>query len=498
MILRKYIGLLLCAILTLSACGVRDPQVSEKDILAKGDELHGLAASRTVSVLNEPYLGAVSVPLSATGKVLSRHVSMSFSGTLGEVCTAAAPLTGMAWQIEDGTSDVVRRVRFEGSIEGFCEYLSSLYGYEWQYGQQGILFSAGGTRTFTLLAAPGKVGYKNQITNQNKENNTTSGGGLGQTVNASDISSQTAQSNTTDLTLDVWNEALNTIKSLLTKTGTVTANMASGTVTVSDSAPVLRRVSQFVREYNHKLSRQVALEVRVWQLNINDESDLGLNLQTLFEDQNLLLSTGMTLAGVAKDAAGELAATITGGKLKGSQATLKALSTYGKTTLVTSGSGVTMNNMPLPVQNTTKDTYIAGMSLNTNDYGQTSQITPGEITTGFAMTVIPHILDRRSLILQYNASLTSKDAMREFSNDTVRVEMPTVSTRAFSQRVTMRMGQTLVLAGFEHESHGKDNTIGLLAAGRSGQYGRNLIIITISVESMPGYEQEAQEVARAA
>lgn len=487
----KYAHLiLLCAVLALSACGVRNPQVTDKDIQAKGAELRELTSSRTVSVVDEPYLGASAVPMSETDKELSRHMSLSLVGTLGDVCTAAAPLTSLAWQIEDGSPDVVRRVRFEGSIEAFCRYLAAQYDYEWRFdpATKSILFSHTGTRTFTLLAAPGRVAYKNQITNQSKENNTASGGAFGQTVSASDISSQTAQSNTADLTLDVWAEALNAIKALLSKSGTVTANMASGTVTVTDSASVLRRVDSFVYDFNNKLSKQVALEVRVWQLVIDDESELGLDLQALFENNALALATGMSLDW-ASAGSGALNATITSGKLKGSKATLKALSSYGNSSLVTSGSGVTMNNQPLPVQNTTKDTYLASMSLNTSDYGQTSQIVPGEITTGFAMTVIPHILDKRKVILQYSASLTSLDAVREYSNENVKVEMPKVSTRAFSQRATMRMGETLVLAGFEHEAYGTTNTIGLLAAGRKGTYGRSLIIITISVESMSAYEE---------
>lgn len=496
MLRQRISSILACVffILVLASCGFKNPEQLEQDILAHGEELRNLTASQSVSVVDEPYLGATAVPMSDTDRTLARHMSLSLNGTLSDVCAATAPLTGLAWQIEDGTADTVRRVRYAGSLENFCRYLAALYGYQWRFDQdtQSVLFSHTGTRTFTLLAAPGKVIYKNQITNQSKENNSSSGGAFGQTVSASDISSQTAQSNTSDLTLDVWNEALTTIKSLLSKTGAVSANVASGTVTVTDTAPVLRRVESFVHDFNRKLSRQVAVEVRVWQLAVNDESDVGLNLQALFEDGKMALATGASL-NWAKTG-GELLTTVTGGKLKGSQATLKALSSYGKTTLVTSGSGVTMNNQPLPIENTVKDTYLASMSLNTNDYGQTSQIVPGEITTGFAMTVIPHILDRRTLILQYSASLTAKDAMREYTNENVRVEMPTVSTRAFSQRVTMRMGQTLVLAGFEQESHGKDNTVGLLAAGRKGQYGRALIIITISVESMPGYEEG--EIAR--
>lgn len=484
---RKYISvLLILVVFAVTGCGVRAPLVSEKDVLDRQAELRELTASRAVSVVEEAYLGAAAKPLAPEDRTLARRMSLSLNGTLSDVCAAAAPLTGLSWQAED--SDVARRVRFEGSIRAFCDYLTTLYGVGWELdpSTQGILFTRTNTRTFTLLAAPGKVTYKNQITNQSKENDNAAGGGFGQTVSASDVSSQTAQSHQTEFSFDIWNEALTAIKALLSKTGTVTANPVSGTVTVTDSAPVLRRVGQFVHDFNIKLARQVALDVRVWLITVNDESDFGLNLKSLFEDGKLALSTGMSLNWA--QSGGELNATVTGGKLKGSEATLKALATYGKTTLLTSGSGMTMNNQPFPVDNTTKDTYIASMSLNTNDYGQTSQITPGEVNAGFAMMVTPHILDRRYLILQYNASLISLDSMREYSNSTVKVEMPRTSTRAFSQRVTMQMGQTLVLAGYEQESRGDDSSIGLLAAGKKGTYGRTLIIITISVESMPGYE----------
>lgn len=483
--MRKFILIIL--ICSLSACAFKDPLPAEQDILASREALQKNAASRTMVVKDEPYLGAKRMAVSKADLNLSRQISLSLNGTLQDVASQAAPLTDLGWTVADLSSN--QRVRFSGSIQSFCDYLADLYGVGWEFNEltQTLTFSKVIRKTFTLIAAPGKVAYKNQITNQSKENSTNAGGGtFGQTVNASDISSQTAQSNQSDLTLDVWAEALAAIKGMLSKTGTVSANLAGGTVTVVDNAPQVRMIGKFIHEFNTKLSRQVALDVKVWQLEINNATDIGLNIQALFEDSKLLLSTGMSLNWPSSG--GELSATITDGKLKNSNATLKALSTYGRTTLLTSGSGITMNNQPLPVQNTTKDTYLAGMSLNTNDYGQTSQITPGEITTGFAMTVIPHILDRRQLILQYNTSLTSLDAIREYTNENVKVEMPKVSTRAFSQRVTMQMGQTLVLAGFEQENKNQDSELGILAIGRQKNNSRSVIIITISVESMPGYE----------
>lgn len=476
--------LLLVCLLFLGACSAK-PIHTESDILAKGKELEALTEARTVHIVDAPYLGAVTVPLTKTEKALTRHIALNMKGTLADICAAASHITNMPWYVEDETS-CEHPIRYSGNVNAFCQYLAMRYGYVWQYNAEteSILFSRVATRTFTLLAAPGSVFHESKITNESSGGSTEgaeSEGGL-----------DTAQSNATSVTVDVWSEALSTIKSLLSKEGSVTANMAAGTVTVSDNARTIRQVEGFINDYNKKLCRQVALQVRVWQLTIDNENEVGLNLKAMFNDGGKLsLSTGTPLDWASLG--GELNATITGGKLKDSQATLKALSTYGKTTLVTSGSGVTMNNQPLPVQNTTRDTYLASMSLNTTDYGQTSEIKPGEVTTGFAMTVIPHILDRRTLILQYNASLNSLDAIRDFTDGSVKVELPKVSTRAFSQRVTMRMGQTLVLAGFEQELQGQNDALGALQIGRAGNYGRTLIIITISVESVPGYEGAYEE-----
>jgi type II secretory pathway component GspD/PulD (secretin) len=127
--------------------------------------------------------------------------------------------------------------------------------------------------------------------------------------------------------------------------------------------------------------------------------------------------------------------------------------------------------------------YLAGASLNTTEYGQTSEITPGEVTSGFSMTVVPHILDRRRLILQYNISLAALDDMEEFRTENIVVQLPQVSQRAFAQRTQMQMGQTLVLAGFAQQTQNADNALGLLSGSRGADYGKMLLVITIEVES---------------
>lgn len=486
MVIKRLLSLV--AVVMLAGCAAQ-PSLPEREIENRREALVQQSASRVVEVLPTPYLGAASVPITED-RWLNKKVALSLRGTLTDICAELGGLLQKSVDAEPMLLLQEQRVRYEGSVRGLLEHVAIQYGAGWEYfpSSDTISFSRMQTKTFTLLAAPGSTTYKNQITNQSSKNDYSNG--MMNAVSSSDTSSQTAQTNTTTYQGNVWKETVENIKGMLTKEGFVTANPVSGTITVKDTAPSLREVAAFIQTVNSKLSKQVALDVRVWQLEISDEKEAGLNMQALFESGSLSLSSGATLN--LSKSGGTLGASITSGKLKGSEATFKALAEFGKTTLLTSGGGITMNNMPLPVGRTESDTYLAKVSMQTGDYGQMTEIIPGETTNGFSMTVIPHILDRRTLILQYNCSLTSLDALREYSNASVKIEMPKVSTRAFSQRVTMNMGQTLVLAGFEQVKQGAKSTAGFLAAGKSGSYGRQLVIITIAVESVPGYTPTAQ------
>lgn len=493
-------------------------------IEAKGGELAGMTRSRIVEVVEEPYLGAVAVPLPKHGEqaaVFGVDVTLRMNGNLEQVCGAVSglvPLTVTSETEEPQVAHVKKgrpsqgpvpgdlaamldsagelsssgiasaSIDYSGPLRGLLDAIGHAFGMGWSYSAQSatITFGRYQVRTFTLMSAPGKLQYSNQITNKSRE--TLSGNSLGgssgvrQTVSSGDASTQTAQTNISEVQLNVWAECEKGVKALLSKGGTAVVHESSGTITVKDTPAVLQQVASYIEDLNAKLARQVALSVKVWSLEMSDDSDVGLNLQVLFENADVLVKTGGSPLTFLQSG-GEISAAIVDGKLKGSTALLKALRTFGKASQVTSGGGVVMSNTPVPVQATTKEAYLAGVNTFQGDYGQTTEITPGEVTTGFAMTVIPHILDRRRVILQYNINLSSLDEMSEFKTDAIMVQLPKVSSRSFSQRVTLKMGQTLVLAGFEQERDASGNNVGLLGAGRNRQYTRSIIVVTIEVES---------------
>ncbi len=485
----------------------------------KGRDFTTLSRSRAVDVVAEPYVGVKAVPIRADEQsqaALNTHVTLRKRGTLGVIAASIADLTPLTVQVgadpapltggqkksggQSGNPDLpdlldvpgsgpsrLLQISYEGPLRGLLDNVAIASGYGWDFDARTntVVFSRLSVRTFTILGAPGKREYKDNITNKSRESTRSSIGGsnVNATVASSDTSSQTAQANTTDYKFDIWADTEKAVKALLSPEGSVVGNQAAGTITVRDRAENIRQVSAYIAEINRRLSRQVALTVHVWALEVTDENEAGLDFQMLFANDDISIVAG-SLASLGSPSSAS--ATIVSGKLKNSTGVLKALKEWGNATQVTSGGGLILSNQPVPIQAIKRIAYLAGSSSSQSDYGQTTEITPGEVTTGFAMTIIPHILDRRRVLLQYSINLSSLDELTELSTSDLTIQLPKTSTRAFSQRSTMQMGQTLVLAGFQDQTQQLANSLGLLNFGRGARYGKTLLVITIEVEAAGG------------
>ena len=516
--MKRYLSLLLTALLFLSGCAVKDggaPTVQQVE--AKRDQLTELSSSKTVSIAEHPYLGAKPIVRQTDGEdipVLNASVTLKQKGTLSEIAASLSTIAPLSAQVSDTDADDPQPtkpgsaspelpalddlglpplasmsglidVSYTGSLRGLLDTISSLSGYGWDYDAKTnrITFSAMQVRTYTIMAAPGVITYDSQVSNKSKERtsgSSISGSSINSTVSSGDTSSQTSQVHTSKIEMDIWKEIETAVKGLLSKRGTVSINQAAGTVTVRDSYTRLRDVTAYIDSINARLSRQVAITVRVWALELTDASSAGLNLQTLFENNDVSVVAG-SLGDLGS--ASTAAVSVVKGKLKGSSGTIKALKEWGRATQLSSAGGLLMSNQPLPVQAIKRHAYLAGMTLATSEYNQTSEITPGEVTTGFAMTIIPHILPDRRVILQYTVTLSALDSMEEIDREQVYVQLPQVSTRSFAQRSKMKMGQTLVLAGFEQSTQNLGNSLGVLNTSRDADFSKTLLVVTIELES---------------
>ncbi len=523
--LSRTLPLLLFALLAilpnLSACASRDVQApSREQIEAHRDELNARARARTFTESSAPYLQGRLVSLAhdvRDSALLQTRVTLKQKGTLAEIAAslsrlapvsaqvaspedialpaspqASSTVPGLEGLLPDDAASIASLaplpsgyldISYTGSLAGLLDTIASMsgYGWDWEEKRSRITFSAMQVRTFVVEAPVGEVAWESQVSNKSREQRTTNlgtGSSINTTVTGGDTSTQTAQTNTTKARLDVWKDVEATVRGLLSKAGTAKVNPASGTITVRDSYARLEAVRAYIDEVNERLSRQIALCVRVWALEVNDASNADINLQALFSSPDVAISAG-TAAATASSLA---SVSVLKGSLKGSSAALEAMKEWGNATQLTSASGLVTNNQPFPVQAVRRHAYLAGMTMSTSEYSQTSEITPGEVTTGFAMTIIPHILPDRHVLLQYNITLSSLEDMTTIERDTILVQLPQVSTRSFSQRTRLKSGQTLVLAGFEQDTEQAAGSLGILSAGKGSDASKTLLVITIELE----------------
>ncbi|EEB7410237.1 PilN family type IVB pilus formation outer membrane protein, partial [Salmonella enterica] len=250
----------------------------------------------------------------------------------------------------------------------------------------------------------------------------------------------------------------------------------------------------FVDERNREMNRQVQLSVKVLSVSNTRNEQFGLDWNLIYKS---LQQAGATLNNAGGEIAGATSAgvsildTATGSaaRFSGSSLLIKALSEQGEISVVTSQDSVVTNLTPVPIQIANQTVYVAGSATTTTtDVGATTTLTPGMITTGFNMTLLPLIRQAGDVQLQLNFNLSDPPTIRSFTSKDGNsyIEMPYTKLRSLSQKVNLRAGQSLVLTGFSQDntSVNKRGTFTpgnfLFGGGRNGEHGRSTLVIIIT------------------
>lgn len=388
--------------------------------------------------------------------------------TTGTPPQAGAPVAG------GGATDVVS-IAYSGPLSGFLDIVAARYGLSWEVANGKVSIYRNITRTFVMKAVPGSAAVSNKVSSG------SSNGGV-------------SSSNETTLsvdTLSVWTAIESGVKAILSDKGKVVVSPATGTVTVTDAPAVMKQVEAFIDQQNDHLSRQVTVQVQVLSVSLDDSDNYGINWnavwQSVGQNYNLALGNAFTPALGATGLTFSVPDTATGGWARwiGSEALISALSKQGKVSVVTSVTAVTLNNQPVPVQVGRQTGYLASSTTTISEGIATTSITPGTINTGFSLTVLPHIQDSQSLFLQYSVDISNLLDIQQITSGDSTIQTPDIETRNFMQRIGMKTGETLVLAGFE-SAQNSATTQGVgnprfpwLGGGQNGINSKNIIVVLL-------------------
>lgn len=383
----------------------------------------------------------------------------------------------------DWTDPSKMLVSYQGPLSGLLNEIGSRFGIWWKYDRKEIYFYKFVTRTFVLYTLPSTPSLSVNV------------GGSSQGSGGS--SSISLQSSTK---MDFWKNIETAIKNMLDKDSKYTMDPSNGTITVSATPNDIKKVAKYINEQNTRLSRQVAISVKVLQVSIDDSDQYGLDLSAVWKSpQGESIGVSSIAGGLGQDVTKNLTMTLLPGNVTVNGA-LQALSTQGTTNLITSGTVTTLNNKPAPIQVVKKQNYISEIT-KTNSGGDASYYDVSteteEIETGFTMDVLPRILEHGRLMLMFNLTLSDLISLEKVSLDDRTdgetsegggqyIQNPIIESRGFTQEVAMKSGQSLVLTGYERvENTSEKSGVGsannsLLGGTATASKTRSILVIILT------------------
>lgn len=302
-------------------------------------------------------------------------------------------------------------------------------------------------------------------------------GGSGQNVSSFSIST-------------VWSEISQSLKSILGGRGNYSIAQSAGTVTVTTTPRIMGEIAEYVHDLNNSLSRHVWLKVEVLDVNLTDQNANSFNLSAALSGlakSGSILTTGQpgvfSLAG-----ASPITTTTMTLPNSSTNAVIHALSSLGKTSVATRSFVTTLNDQAVPVQNVQNIGYLMENLAGIAGIGQSTftQNIPGSVTVGFTMTLVPHLLDNKEMLLGVSIDDTNLNQMQTLTSGGGSIQLPNTSQRSFMQWVKLTSGQTAVIGGYEQtrrvfQQNGTGTPSNFyLGGGQNSQIVRDAIVILVT------------------
>ncbi len=384
-------------------------------------------------------------------------------------------------------------LNYKGTVKGALDRIAAATNYGYTVDNSTLTWSGFTTKTFDISFMPGVSQYQMGKASGGQK---TLQSGEGTTFGFSDVGSQYSN---LQGSLSIWNDLTQALEELKSKDGKVFVSQATTSVTVTDRPQTVRVIANYLKQLNRELSRQVALDVQVLQINLGEAYEYGINwdLVRAFASNNsqfgLSGSLGQSINLQPLNGQGDSGFIIKGapsGDKFLNSVLIKALSQQGKVSVITQPRTVTLNNQVAELSINSQQSYLRQVSVTQGTNvtgGTTTSVTPGVVSTGFNLYILPKIQGNK-VYLQISSTLANLVQIRERSfgsKDTAggqfSIQLPEVDEKRFNQKTLVPSSATLVVAGFKQlrNTANKQQLFGQQALGGHGAQKENSEIILL-------------------
>lgn len=422
-------------------------------ILAKEVNIHSYEATDLKTLMN----------------TISEQTGISFT------INNAIPGTSQAMSMVPGTGaentsadENAHNVNFKGTFEEFMRYISSVYDVNASLDDNNVL-------KLTMYET-----YAIKLDFYGENNKSESG--LDLSGNSSTSSGGLKGKSETKFESSFWDD----VKDMADK------NISSKVYTIFKDASILtfagrpsehRVLSEVLKKYQTDNNKQFVVTYKVFSLDKSKIKNLsgGATVQyndggTSFDIKSSSILKSMT-SGMAIDR--DFYAPNTGHALN-INAQIDALYQLTGGKAIQSGSFVTRNNMPIPLNMTQSQYYVSGVTQTTNDLTsvQDSSVETTELVTGTSFIITPRVLSDGRIEVTSGFTKRYLNEIQDFGS----VQLPKVTTSEMFNTSMVSSGSLLIVGKYEAVEQSDGQSYMMLGAGVDSSDNTVTIVTVVGID----------------
>lgn len=314
------------------------------------------------------------------------------------------------------------------------------------------------TRTFTIdYLRLVRSGQGSSLANVNSTVSGSASAESGGSDNNDDGSFELKQEDS----VEFWDELQEQLTVLMSEDGRLTINKMSGTIQVTDLHPRVKEVSQFINDINQAIHRQVEIDVKIVEVELNDDFSLGVdwNLVTTVASEGLRPNLG--ISNIITQPLGGFGALLPSASLSlfetdnnrlNFNTLITALKEQGDVNVVSQPKIRTLNNQSAMIKvGTDRTFFIRQVTTDSTSAGSTSFVedVPSVVTEGIVMALTPQIAASGWIMLDISPIITRVTSVERVldNNGNVTSSSPNLDIRQTSSLVRMQNGNTIAIGG---------------------------------------------------
>lgn len=372
------------------------------------------------------------------------------------------------------------------------EAVRALYGYEYEVQGKRIIVPSPAlqTRIYHLnsLAMQRKGTSDTRVVSGSVSLSNGSGGGGG-TGTSSAGASKSLETTSVQTSTDskFWEEVTTSLKTLVGEGGSVVVNPQSGIIIVKAAPATLFTVEKYLRASELVSARQVMLEAKIMEVELNDGYQSGINWATLQHGGKTAIGQdGLNVGSVNAVGLGGTVASMLGGAIPGPAGSLfgvafndgdfgvviNLMKSQGAVHVLSSPRIATINNQKAVLKVGTDDFFVTEITGGTPGTASTASTAPSVVVqpffSGIALDVTPQIDDKDNITLHVRPSVSSVKENRKVINlgeEFGELVLPLASSNIQETDSVVRLkdGQIVAIGGLMSEFYDdEDNRIPLL------------------------------------